>query len=130
MAMGGRRCQSRGRGASHFWNIKVDEIGRPLQRPKGQKLWNSQQLIPSPTLIPHLLPRIIILPTPPIPSHEIQRTRPTQHLPARKLQLPSTDSFLRRRLKLPVIRAAQRLAELAGDVDFGGGEGGGAGFED
>lgn len=78
---------------------------------------NEQQTIPSPPLIPQLLPRIIILPIAPIPHHEIQRTRPAQDLASRPWQLPAIQVGLWYGLELPIILRTQRLSEAARYVD-------------
>jgi hypothetical protein len=79
---------------------------------------DSQQPIPSPSLIPQRFPLIIILSAPAIPRHEIQRTRPPKHSASRPRQLPPVDSRLLGRLKLPIIARAQVLAKATWDVDY------------
>lgn len=77
-----------------------------------------QQPVPTPPLRSQFFPSIIILPASPIPRHEVQCTRPSQHLPSRPRQTPAIQPRLRSRLKLPIIFRAQRLSEATWHVDF------------
>src|SRR3569833_190382 len=90
---------------------------------------DSQHIIPSPPGVAQVSPSIIVLSTSSVPSHKNESTSSAHYLPTRPWQGPTRQPRLRNRLELPVEATAQALAVLAGHVDEGVIEHGGACFQ-
>jgi len=80
--------------------------------------WVSQHVIPSPSGVSHLLPRVVVVATRSVPGHEIERTGSAQDLATRPREHPSRQAGLRDGFELPVVLGPETLAIATGHVDF------------